>query len=465
VAAETDERDRPDGRRYPPVDESAGRLFVHFLISMVRGFGHGVRRLRTWNRRGGAGRSGLAGLVEVHALQAAGDAVVAVALAGTIFFGATTSQARTRVALYLLITMAPFAVVAPLLGPMLDRFAHGRRFALAVTMIARAVLAVALGHALGGGIDQLALFPAALGVLIAGKAYSICRSSAVPRLLPDGMTLVQANSRLTVVAVISPAIAGLVAIGLTKAFGHQMSLRFGAVLYVVAAVLAARLPRTADGGRATRAAEHAAGRGLLRLSNVHTDVGTALRATAALRWLSGFLLLYGAFVLRHHRLSGLSHNLSLAVLAIGIGVGNLLGTTVGARIAGRPTKHVAPPLLMSSLVVTLFAALDFGLVSVTVLALASSATAAMAKLGLDATIQQRVDDDVRTSTFARSEATLQLAWVAGGAVGIVLPTEPIVGFLMASLVMAAAVANAYGVQLRPLLRTPLAKIGVKARAR
>ena len=460
MAAETDEHDRPGGRAYPPVDESAGRAFLHFLMAAVRGFFHGVRRLRSWNRRGGAGRSGLAGLIELHALQAAGDAVVAVALAGTIFFGASTSEARGRVALYLLITMAPFAVVAPLLGPLLDRFAHGRRFALAVTMIARAVLAVALGHALGGGIDQLALFPAALGVLIAGKAYSVCRSSAVPRLLPDGMTLVQANSRLTVAAVVSPAIAGLIAIGLTKLFGHQMSLRFGAVLYVVAAVLSARLPRTADGGRATTAVEHAAGRGLLRLTNVHADVGSALRATAALRWLSGFLLLYGAFVLRDHRLSGLSHNLSLAVLAIGIGVGNLLGTTVGARVAGRPTKYLAPPLLVTSVAVTLFAAIDFGLVSVTVLAVGSAATAAMAKLSLDGTIQQRVNDDVRTSTFARSEATLQLAWVAGGAIGIVLPTEPIVGFLVASLVMAAVVANAYGVALRPLLRRM-----VRARAR
>ncbi|MDQ1748890.1 MAG: hypothetical protein QOD07_3153 [Frankiaceae bacterium] len=443
MAVETDERDRPD-------KPGVGRAFVHLLVAVFRGCAHGVRRLRRWNRRGGAGRSGLAGLVELHALQAAGDAVVAVALAGTIFFGATTSQARGRVALYLLVTMAPFAIVAPLLGPLLDRFAHGRRFALAVTMVARAVLAIGLGHALGGGIDQLALFPAALGVLVAGKAYSVCRSSAVPRLLPDGMTLVQANSRLTVAAVVSPAVAGSIAIGLTKAFGHQVSLRFAAVLYVAAAVLSARLPRTADGGRVTRAAENAAGRGLLRLSNVHSDVGVALRATAALRSLSGFLLLYGAFVLRHHRLSGLSHNLSLAVLAVGIGVGNLLGTTVGARIAGRPTKQLAPPLLVSSLVVTLFAALDFGLVTVTVLAVVSSATVAMAKLGLDATIQDRVDDQVRTSTFARSETALQLAWVAGGAVGIVLPTEPIIGFLVASLVMAAAVANSYGVKLTRL---------------
>jgi MFS family permease len=420
----------------------------HFLVAVVRAAARGVRRLRNWNRRGGAGRSGLAGLVELHALQAAGDATVAVALAGTIFFGASTSEARGKVALYLLITMAPFAVVAPFLGPLLDRFQHGRRLALAVTIGSRAVLAIALGHALGGGVGELALYPAALGVLIAGKAYSICRSSAVPRLLPEGMTLVQANSRLTVAAVLSPALAGAAAIALTKAFNHQTALRFGALLYILAAVLSLRLPRTADGGRATRAAESAAGRGLLRLSNVDPEVGLALRATAALRWLSGFLLLYGAFVLRHHRLSGLSHNLSLAALAVGIGVGNLLGTTVGARLAGLPTRRLAPPLLLATLVPTFFAAIDFGLVTVTALAVVSSATAAMAKLGLDATIQQQVDDSVRTSTFARSEAALQLAWVVGGAIGIVLPTAPIVGFLMASAVMAAAALNAYGVRVR-----------------
>src|SRR5207245_9735656 len=119
VAVETDERDRPEGRRHPPDQSGAGRAFVHLLLAAVRGAARGVRRLRTWNRRGGAGRSGLAALVELHALQAAGDAVVAVALAGTIFFGASTSQARGRVALYLLVTMAPFAVVAPFLGPLL----------------------------------------------------------------------------------------------------------------------------------------------------------------------------------------------------------------------------------------------------------------------------------------------------------------------------------------------------------
>ena len=80
-------------------------------------------------------------------VQAAGDATITVALASTLFFSVPTHEARGRVALYLLITMLPFAVVAPVLGPALDRFRRGRRIALALTMIARAVLALVIATA------------------------------------------------------------------------------------------------------------------------------------------------------------------------------------------------------------------------------------------------------------------------------------------------------------------------------
>ena len=52
----------------------------------------------------------------MHAVSTLGDALVAVALAGTLFFAVPVAAARPRVALYLLLTVAPFAVVAPLLG-------------------------------------------------------------------------------------------------------------------------------------------------------------------------------------------------------------------------------------------------------------------------------------------------------------------------------------------------------------
>ena len=69
----------------------------------------------------GAGRTGLASLIELTAAGAAGDAFVTIALAGTLFFSTSLDAARGRVALTLIITMAPFAVLAPVIGPVLDR--------------------------------------------------------------------------------------------------------------------------------------------------------------------------------------------------------------------------------------------------------------------------------------------------------------------------------------------------------
>src|SRR4051794_8364725 len=437
-------RDHDDGPRRRSAPAAAGRA----LVGSARATVHGWQRLLAWNRAGGAGASGLARLVEVHALQSAGDAVITVALAGSLFFSVPTGEARTRVALYLLITMAPFALLAPVLGPLLDRFRHGRRFAIAATLLARATLGVVIGHSLSGHetlTQQLALYPAALGVLVCTKTYSVARSAAVPRVLPAEMTLVQANSRLTLLGVIAPGVAGTSAILITKAFGHLMTLRFAAIIYVAGAILALRLPRRVDGGRETTDQEERPAVGAVwRLGQVDAEVAAVLRSAAALRWLGGFLLLYGAFVVREHPVGGLSGNVSLAALAVGIGVGNVLGTLVGARTPPRAAARLDVVLLSVTAVVTVLTAIDFGLITVFAVAVVSSATAAIAKIGLDATIQRRVDDTVRTSTFARSETTLQLAWVIGGGIGILLPTQPAIGFAVASAALAFALLIALG---------------------
>ena len=72
----------------------------------------GTARVIHWlTGAGGAGRTGLDKLIELTAAGSIGDAFVAVALAGTIFFSASVDQARGKVVLFLLITMAPFAVL------------------------------------------------------------------------------------------------------------------------------------------------------------------------------------------------------------------------------------------------------------------------------------------------------------------------------------------------------------------
>ena len=427
------------GESHDEGDSRIGPALGQLLHATASASKRGVRRVRTWNRRDGAGASGLAALIETHALQAAGDATITVALAGSLFFAVPTHEARSRVALYLLVTMAPFAVVAPVLGPLLDRLRHGRRVALAVTMLARAVLALTIAHSLGSGghtsaTQALTLYPAALGVLVASKAYGVTRSSAVPRLLPPDMTLVQANSRLTLAGVVAPSIAGSLAAAVIKTLGHHVELELGAAIYVVAAVTAFRLPRRADGGGKKvpgSAVRRAAGQ-------LNHEIRAALRTAAALRWLSGLLLLFGAFVVRVHPIGGLSANICLGELALGIAAGNVVGTLIGARAATAAGKQLAAVLLAATIAACVFAAIDFGVITVFTVAFVASATAAVSKLALDATVQRRVDEDVRTSTFARTETVLQLSWVVGGGIGIVVPTRPIIGFGLAAIVLSVA---------------------------
>ena len=75
---------------------------------------------RSPRRRAGADAfhlSPFARLARTHVLVAAGDALVTIALANSLFFDLDPNDARWKVFLYLALTMAPLALVAPFIGP------------------------------------------------------------------------------------------------------------------------------------------------------------------------------------------------------------------------------------------------------------------------------------------------------------------------------------------------------------
>ncbi|MDX3127984.1 MFS transporter, partial [Streptomyces scabiei] len=72
-----------------------------------------ARGIRKATHAHGAGESGLGKLIELHGVNGAGDVMITVSLASTVFFSVPTDEARGRVALYLAITLAPFALLAP----------------------------------------------------------------------------------------------------------------------------------------------------------------------------------------------------------------------------------------------------------------------------------------------------------------------------------------------------------------
>ncbi|MFE1954917.1 MFS transporter [Streptomyces sp. NPDC059524] len=402
-----------------------------------------ARGIRKATHAHGAGESGLGKLIELHAVNGAGDVMITVALASTVFFSVPTDEARGRVALYLAITMAPFALLAPVIGPLLDHLPHGRRAAMAGAMLARALLALVLsGAVVSGGIE---LYPAALGVLVSSKAYGVVRSAVVPRLLPPGFSLVKANSRVTLGGLLATGIAAPIGAGL-QALGPRWPLYGAFVLFIAGMFLSLSLPHKVDSAKgeakALLAADEAHVHGPARkrrkpgLRTVGPAVTHALLANATLRWLSGFLIFFLAFLLREHPLTGESAAVSLGLVAVSAGVGNALGTAVGAALKAR-----APELIIVSAVavvagVAVVSALFFGAFMTACLAAVAGFAQALSKLSLDATIQRDVPEGVRTSAFARSETLLQMAWVVGGAVGIVLPLNGTVGLSVAAAVVA-----------------------------
>ena len=199
----------------------------------------------------GAGRTGLSTLIELTAAAGAGDAFVIVALAGTIFFNTSVDQQRSKVVLYLVVTLAPFAVLAPFIGPALDRVQQGRKYLLAGTLLARGLLCYAMSAAVS---DPITLLPAAFGVLVLQKAYGVVRASVAPRLLPEQITLVRANARSQLIAVITATLAAGLAVGVQVAGGAAWVLRVGMVVYLAAMVLALRLPDRVDSPPAGQAA-------------------------------------------------------------------------------------------------------------------------------------------------------------------------------------------------------------------
>jgi MFS family permease len=440
-----------------PVLRDLGKI-VRVTVRGSRGVARGVRATAVgatatsrWvgrnvgsaRQRGGRGNRGMMRLLDLHAVSCAGDTLVTIGLAGTIFFGVPTGEARGRVALYLLVTMVPFALLAPVVGPLLDRFRHGRRYALAATMLGRALLAWMIADNLVG----FGLYPAAFGVLALSRAYGVARSAAVPRLLPPGMGLSQAGARASVYGTVAGTIvAPLGAIAFT--LGPQWPLRVASIIFLIGVVVALNLPAKADSDPPEAVPKvfhlpwrHRAENGDRVLSGrlvVSTLIGSAcLRATY------GFLLLFMAFTVREQTLDGellgigLSAVWQLAFVGSALALGTFVATAIGTSLRiRRPTRLQAIGICLVALA-ALYATVHLTLVSVLLLCLSTAVASGLAKLAVDASIQERIPETVRASAFAHAETLLMLAWVVGGALGLI-PVTGRLGVGVAALALLAA---------------------------
>ena len=364
----------------------------------------------------------------VHIVQAFGDGLFVVSLAGSLFFNASVDAARPNILLYLLLTMAPFAVLAPLIGPFIDRVAQGYP---RVVMLANAVRA-GLCLLLAFHLRTVLFFPEALAVLVAGKTYSVAKAALVPRLEPQRGELLAANARLARLSAFGGTLGGAVGVGLSQLTGAAFTVVLAAAAFAAATWLSLGLHQPVGGPTLADPGEE-----LEEL--LDPDVVGAATAIAVLRAASGFLSFFVAFELKR---SGAPPWL-FGLVAATATVGTLLGTFVGPALRRR---HQESTLLRAALVVPaaccLLASARVVPAVVAGCVLVVGMGTSVGRLAFDSIVQSHAPDIDRARTFARFETRFQLAWVAGAVipVGIRLPSW--LGLLaVASLLAAGAVTG------------------------
>jgi len=301
------------------------------------------------------------------ASNVAGDTLVAIALAGTLFFDVPTGEAREKVALYLAITLAPFAVIAPLLGGWFARF-PAYRAAMTLSAGLRAVVALVMMT----GLETIWLFPTAFAMLVLSRLYGIAKSSMLPVAVDEPTALVSANARLARIGIY----AGAVVLPLGAAVAQiepALALLVSVAFFLFSAFLSMGLPDPRTIGtrpqhKESRPPSSAALRSL-RIARL---------ATAGVRLINGYLILLLAFAFREAGEGALGFGALIAAAGAGYGIASYIAPWLEKRLREEPMVVGALALEAGS---AFLAAQGFGLPAAAALAGAAGIAWGTAKFG------------------------------------------------------------------------------------
>jgi MFS family permease len=397
----------------------------------------------------------------VHVIMMAGDTLVTVSLAGSLFFSVSPTEAKGKVLLYLLLTIAPFAVVSPMLGPLIDRSANGRRILVALSAGFRAVLCWLMAEHL----NSLWLFPLAFLLLVSSKLYVVTRGALVPEMArtdqfrehgdrvddagwPNGKVdeekgFAGFNAQLTLLGTIVGLVAGSVGAGILKGIGATSVLIVASIVYIAATVASVRLQRPVKTVRDEVTGLTQAERDRNALNPLgDQEVAWGLGAASLMRFSAGFATFLLAFGLRR-----LSAGLGWYAFALGLsGIGSLGGLAFVTRMRNVLRE---PTLLTIALFTTglgaLFASLHPVLFVQVLLAGWIGLSGAIAQPSFDAITQRNVAPGAQGRTFARFAVRQQLLWVLGA----LIPVAIVLGFgvgdrLLAVLMLLASAVYPIG---------------------
>ena len=373
------------------------------------------------------GEAGVWRLLPVQVFHSIGETMFVVSLAGSLFFRVSLDAARPSIILYLAVSMAPFVVLAPLVGRVIDRARGGHRVVLLVTLIARMTMALVLADQLRG----LWFYPEVFVMLVLARSFSVSRNTIVPALVRDHDHLVIVNARLARTGAIAGALASPVAVLVMQTAGAAWVLRLGAVAYGIGALLAWRLPASRPDVVVSPVVE--------RVELSGSRVRSATFAMAAMRAAVGFSVFHVGFVLK---IAGepLWYFGALAALS---GLGGFLGTFAASRLRQRLSQQavltltLAPPALAA-----VVAGLRFHRVTLAVLMLALGLCASTARRAFDGVVQSEAPHARRGQTYTLLETQIELAWALGALLAVVARASDWLGVvLLAAWLIAVAVTR------------------------
>lgn len=358
-------------------------------------------------------------LIQTHVLSAAGDGFMTVALAGSVFFNEDPNTARSRVAFSLILTVAPFAIVAPFLGPAIDKARGGRRLVLLSASAARAFLCLLMASSL----ESVALYPIAFLALVCSKAHAVAKSASVPELVKSDQALVRANSILAVGAVIAGFLSAAIGFVIGHLAGPQWVLRGGALIFACSAALALEIgatpPASERNERELEQIEEAEG-----LPRGVVNAGVVM---ATLRASVGFLAFLIAFDLRRRGAATWWFGVAITGALAGSSIGNLIVPRLRGKIR---EERILIGFTVIFCIASIVVAQRSGRLSGATLALVLGICAAAAKISFDSLVQRDAPAAVQGRSFARFEAVFQLVWVIGALIPVAIDISTDAGFWM-----------------------------------
>jgi hypothetical protein len=295
----------------------------------------------------------------------------------------------------------------------------------------------------------------AFTMLVLSKVYLVTKGSLVPLVVASsehagGNELAVANARLGLLSSLTSLVAAIPAVGVYELFGGPWVVRMDMVVFIVGTVVALRLPvgrrqrvgwdeeeRRADAPAAERPAddwdEETPLGALGPRFNTHPEVVLALSAMSILRGLVGFLTFLLAFTLDRKTTAKGWYGFMLAA--------SVAGALVGVMLVPRARKVLTEPqmLALSIWSVALAGALVAfvgGIAIQALLAFVIGVASAASKPAFDALVQRYVPPAGQGRAFARFETRLQLVWVLGALVPVVIKLPLASGDVVISAVAA-----------------------------